>query len=58
MTEDNSAHIMSLKYFKTENQTHILIANSDNPFEVFVFGVHSEGVVLLARKDTGYSRQS
>ena len=58
MTEGKSVYIMSLKYFKTENQTHILIANSDNPFEVFVFGVHSKGVVQLARKDTGYSRQS
>ena len=49
---------MSLKHFKSTNKTHILIANTDNPFEVIAFGVHSEGVVQLARKDTGYSIKS
>lgn len=51
-------YIASLKHFTSTSKTHILIGNSAFPFEVFVFGVHSKGIVQLARKDTGYSRQS
>ena len=59
LTKDKQyGYIASLKHFKSTNKTHILIGNSAFPFEVFVFGVHSKGIVQLARKDSGYSRQS
>ncbi len=59
LTKDyQHGYIQSLKHFESTKKTHILIGNSAFPFELFVFGVHSKGIVQLARKDSEYSIMS
>src|SRR3990167_3106448 len=49
------APFQSMKHFKTFKQTEIIVVNEIRPFFVRVAAVHSDGVTLLATKDTELS---